>query len=84
MPKTHALPAELPPLSWDLVETVMLSLAPTASKQLIVRHLVEGTRKQAPFLPAEETFREILWISFALMDEDFQPSIFNSAPPSRV
>jgi hypothetical protein len=72
MAQISSLPNELPPMTWVQLETVMLSLANTDSKKLIVSHLVEGTRKQAPFLPVEEVIREILCISFALMDMDFQ------------
>jgi hypothetical protein len=63
----------LPPLTWDQLEAVLISLADTADKQRLTRYLVEGTRKQAPFLPADETMREILCIGFALMDGDFRP-----------
>ena len=63
----------LPPLRWDQLEAVLFSLADTPDKQRMTRYLVEGTRKQAAFLPAEETMREILCIGFALMDGDFRP-----------
>lgn len=66
-------PEKLPAISWEQLEAVMINLADTEAKRLMVRHLVEGTRKQAAFLPVEETIREILCIGFALMDGDFQP-----------
>ena len=66
-------PEALPAIHWEQLETVMVGLANTEAKRLMVRHLVEGTRKQAAFLPVEETIREILCIGFALMDGDFQP-----------
>jgi hypothetical protein len=66
-------PERLPAISWEQLEAVMVDLADTEAKRLMVRHLVEGTRKQAAFLPVEETIREILCIGFALMDGDFQP-----------
>jgi hypothetical protein len=64
---------QLPTIRWTQLEDVMIQLADTDAKRLMVRHLVEGTRKQAAFLPVEETVREILCIAFALMDGDFQP-----------
>jgi hypothetical protein len=72
---THQVqqPEKLPSISWEQLEAVMINLADTEAKRLMVRHLVEGTRKQAAFLPVEETIREILCIGFALMDGDFQP-----------
>lgn len=71
-------------MTWDQLETVMLSLADTNAKKLIVSHLVEGTRKQAPFLPVEEVIREILCISFALMDADFRLPDSGPTPPLRA
>lgn len=62
-----------PTMRWEQLETVMIDLADTEAKRLMVRHLVEGTRKQAAFLPVEETIREVLCIGFALMDGDFRP-----------
>jgi hypothetical protein len=74
-------PAELlPTLRWDQLEAVMIELADTEAKRLMVRHLVEGVRKQAAFLPVQETIREILCIGFALMDGDFRPQ----APTTRL
>ena len=71
-------------MTWEQLETVMLSLANSDCKRLIVSHLVEGTRKQAPFLPVEEVIREILCISFALMDRDFQPPDLGPTAPLRA
>ena len=73
MARTSDLQDVLPSMTWTQLETVMLRLANSESKKLIVRHLVEGTRKQAPFLPVDEIIRDILCIGFALMDRDFQP-----------
>jgi hypothetical protein len=74
----------LPSATWDQLETALASLADSHSKRLMVRHLVEATRKQALFLPVEETLREILCIGFVLMDEDFQPPEVGSTTPLRV
>jgi len=63
----------VPPIRWDQLEAVLTGLADTEDKRRMTRYLVEGTRKQSPFLPADETMREILCISFALMDGDFRP-----------
>lgn len=73
MSQSKLYPDELPAISWSQLETVMITLADSDAKRLMVRHLVEGTRKQSAFLPTEETIREILCISFALMDGDFRP-----------
>jgi len=77
---THAItlydhqPAEdLPIIRWAQLEVVMLELADSETKRLMVRHLIEGIRKQSGYLPVEETLREILCIGFALMDGDFRP-----------
>jgi len=72
----------LPACLWTQLEMVMLDLADTEVKRLMVRHLVEGIRKQSAFLPVEETFREILCIGFTLLDRDFRP--FPPTAPSRA
>ncbi len=71
MPKSQ--PTDVLGFTWEQLEAVLLSLADRESKRVIVTHLIEATRKQASFLPVEETIREILCIAFVLMDEDFQP-----------
>ncbi|MDP1911717.1 hypothetical protein [Brevundimonas sp.] len=65
---------QLPGISWAELQTVLLSLADTPAKQMMVNHLVSGTRKQAAFLSPDSTFREILHIGAALLDSGFQPS----------
>lgn len=65
---------QLPAISWEELQTVLLSLADTPVKKMMVNHLVGGTRKQAAFLSPESTFREILHIGAALLDTGFQPS----------
>lgn len=65
---------QLPSIGWAELQTVLLSLADTPVKQMMVNHLVGGTRKQAAFLAPEATFREILHIGAALLDSGFQPS----------
>ena len=58
---------QLPSISWAELQTVLLSLADTPVKQMMVNHLVSGTRKQAAFLSPESIFREILHIGAALL-----------------
>lgn len=65
---------QVPGLSWTELQTVLLALADTPVKRMMVQHLVEGTRKQAAFLSPESTFREILHIGAALLDSGFQPA----------
>jgi len=65
---------QLPSISWAQLQALLLSLADTPVKQMMVHHLVGGTRKQAAFLSPEATFREILHIGAALLDSGFQPS----------
>lgn len=65
---------QVPGISWAELQTVLLSLADTPVKRMMVNHLVGGTRKQAAFLSPDATFREILHIGAALLDSGFQPS----------
>ena len=70
--------ATIPPFTWGQLEGVLVSLAKTTPKEKMVRHLLEATRKQAQFLPVEETIRDILCISFVLMDRDFRPNFMDT------
>lgn len=65
---------QIPAISWAELQTLLLGLADTPMKRMMVQHLVEGTRKQATFLSPESTFREILHIGAALLDSGFQPA----------
>jgi len=38
----------------------------------MVRHLVSGTRKLSPFKPPEMVLREILCMTWVLLDENFK------------
>ena len=38
----------------------------------MARHLVSGTRKLAPFKPTEMVLREILCMTWVLLDENFK------------
>lgn len=65
----------VPEISWTQLQAVLLALADTPMKRMMVQHLVEGTRKQATFLSPESTFREILHIGAALLDTGFEPAV---------
>ncbi len=64
----------IPAVSWAGVEAILLGMAHTPDKRLMVRHLVEGTRKQAPFLTPEGVMAELFYLATALLDQDFNPS----------
>jgi hypothetical protein len=64
----------VPDITWTQLQTLLLGLAETPMKRMMVQHLVDGTRKQATFLSPESTFREILYIGAALLDSGFQPA----------
>lgn len=63
----------IPAITWTAVETLLLGMATTDEKRLIVRHLIEGTRKQAPFLTSEGIYSELFYIAAALLDSGFKP-----------
>lgn len=81
----------IPGVTWTQVRTILASLADTPVKRTMVEHLVEGTRKQAPFLTAEGSLKEIIYIGAVLLDVRFQPSALDpstldassSSSPSR-
>ena len=71
MTKTDDL---IPGITWSQLKTVLENLADTPAKKTMVTHLVQATRKQAPFLPPEGSVKEIIYIGAALLDVRFQPS----------
>lgn len=62
-----------PGFSWTQLERQLTDLVDTPAKQAMARELVSATRKMARFKPAEMVLREILCLSWALLDESFQP-----------
>lgn len=64
----------MPPLKWRELEAVFHQLAPTATKKRMVRHLIEGTRKQAAFLTPTAVMTELAYIAAAMLDSNFCPS----------
>lgn len=65
--------SRLPVLSWGQLERQLADLAGTPEKAAMARELVSATRKMARFKPAEMVLREILCLTWALLDEDFSP-----------
>jgi hypothetical protein len=63
----------LPTFSWEQLERQLVDLAATETQAEMVRHLVSATRKLAPFKPSEMVLREILCMTWVLLDENFRP-----------
>ena len=62
----------LPSLSWTQLERQLVDLAATEAQASMARHLVSATRKLAPFKPSEMVLREILCLTWVLLDENFK------------
>lgn len=62
-----------PDFSWDQLERQLADLAACPTKAQMARDLVSATRKMARFKPPEMVLREILCLTWALLDEGFQP-----------
>jgi hypothetical protein len=62
-----------PAFTWDQLERQLADLADTPMKSAMARDLVSATRKTAAFKPPEMVLREILCLTWALLDESFQP-----------
>ena len=58
--------------SWDQLERQLVDLAATPAQACMAQHLVSATRKMAPFKPSEMVLREILCITWVLLDENFK------------
>lgn len=65
----------IPAVTWATVEAILLRMASTDDKRMMVRHLVEGTRKQALFLTSEGVQTELFYLAAALLDSTFSPLI---------
>ncbi len=63
----------VPGFSWSQLERQLSDLVDTPAKQAMARELISATRKMARFKPPEMVLREILCLSWALLDESFQP-----------
>ena len=63
----------IPTFSWDQLERQLMDLAATPAQASMARHLVSATRKLAPFKPSEMVLREILCMTWVLLDENFKP-----------
>lgn len=66
---------QIPAISWSTVETILLRMATTEDKRMMVKHLVDGTRKQSPFLTSEGVQTELFYLAAALLDSTFSPLI---------
>lgn len=63
----------LPSFSWTQLERQLVDLSATPAQADMARHLVSATRKLAPFKPPEMVLREILCLTWVLLDENFRP-----------
>jgi hypothetical protein len=70
----------LPSLSWTQLERQLVDLSATAAQADMARHLVSATRKLAPFKPPEMVLREILCLTWVLLDENFKAGMEGSSP----
>ncbi len=62
----------LPNFSWTQLERQLVDLSSTSAQADMARHLVSATRKLAPFKPPEMVLREILCLTWVLLDENFR------------
>lgn len=62
----------LPTFSWTQLERQLVDLAATPAQAKMARHMISGTRKLAPFKPPEMVLREILCLTWVLLDENFK------------
>jgi hypothetical protein len=78
-PTTASREEMIPTFSWAQLERQLVDLAATPQQASMARHLVSATRKLAPFKPSEMVLREILCMTWVLLDENFKPEPESSA-----
>ena len=71
-PESEARAEALPSFSWAQLERQLVDLAATPAQAAMAKHLVSGTQKLAPFKPTEMVLREILCMTWVLLDENFK------------
>ncbi len=72
-PEAPADETPFPTISWAQLERQLADLTDTPTKAAMARDLISATRKMARFKPPEMVLRDILCLTWALLDEDFQP-----------
>jgi hypothetical protein len=65
----------MPTFTWVELERQLVDLAATDTQAEMARHLVSATRKLARFKPSEMVLREILCLTWVLLDENFRPEV---------
>ncbi len=78
-PATPTEAAPGPAFTWTQLERQLADLAGCPAKAAMARDLVSATRKMSRFKPPEMVLREILCMTWALLDEGFQPPQEGSA-----
>ena len=71
-PESEVRAEALPSFSWAQLERQLVDLAATPAQAAMAKHLVSGTQKLAPFKPTEMVLREILCMTWVLLDENFK------------
>jgi hypothetical protein len=74
-PKADPSEETTPTFSWTQLERQLVDLAATETQAEMARHLVSATRKLARFKPPEMVLREILCLTWVLLDENFRPGV---------
>jgi hypothetical protein len=63
----------IPTFSWQHLERQLVDLSASKQQAAMVGPLISATRKLAQFKPPEMVLREILCLTWVLMDENFRP-----------
>jgi len=71
-PESSKRDEPVPTFTWDQLERQLVDLAATPAQAAMARHLVSANRKLAPFKPSEMVLREILCMTWVLLDEGFK------------
>ncbi|MDO8900017.1 MAG: hypothetical protein Q7V15_01540 [Phenylobacterium sp.] len=79
---TPSPPAEsMPSFCWSQLERQLVDLAASPTQAEMAQHLISATRKLAGFKPPEMVMREILCLTWVLLDENFHHGDTAAAAP---
>ncbi|HMO43389.1 MAG TPA: hypothetical protein PKB04_08715 [Phenylobacterium sp.] len=72
-PQPSPTEGSTPTFTWAQLERQLVDLAASPAQADMAQHLVSATRKLSAFKPPEMVLREILCLTWVLLDENFHP-----------
>ena len=72
----------IPTLRWGEAEALFMKMATTSAKRRMLPLLMEGARKQAPFLTPSGVMRELAYIAAAMLPTQSDSGVWEASSSS--